>query len=289
MAKLSIRADSSEILAYNAPAYLVRTGASCLSAFAGYAAEYHYHPDFEVLIADDAAMDYRVNGECIHLERGEAILVNSGRLHCGFSEQKAECHYRFAVFHPTIFGGAAPVAALLDRLASDASRDWWRFTAKDEEALRCIDRLCDLGAPEDAMAFLSCAAQLMDAAAHRNVISFESDPSWAILRRMIGYIQDNYRERIPLQQIAAAGNVCRSRCCVIFREKLHVSPNIYLTRYRLARACELLHTGISVTEAALSSGFQSASYFSETFRRHYGMTPGEYVAARRKQNSTAEE
>ena len=76
-----------------------------------------------------------------------------------------------------------------------------------------------------------------------------------------------------LFQAAAAGSVCRSRCCAIFREKLHTTPNAYLTRYRLGRASGMIRAGFTITEAALASGFQSASYFSEAFARHYGDSP----------------
>ena len=40
---------------------------------------------------------------------------------------------------------------------------------------------------------------------------------------------------------------------------------------------ELLHdTDMSITEIALSTGFGSASYYAETFRRKLGKSPKEY-------------
>jgi len=93
---------------------------------------------------------------------------------------------------------------------------------------------------------------------------------------MTGYIQANYTRRITLEQIAAAGSVCRNRCCILFRENLGCSPIEYVTRYRLDKACDMLRRGSMITEAALSNGFHGASYFAEVFRRVYGMTPKEY-------------
>ena len=65
MASIARRADGSEILYYNEPEYPVRTGSSTLAIFADYAAECHWHHDFEVLIADCGGIDYYVNGHLI--------------------------------------------------------------------------------------------------------------------------------------------------------------------------------------------------------------------------------
>lgn len=273
MYTISRREDGSEILLYNDPEYPVRTCSGTLSIFTDYAAECHWHHDFEVLIADRDDIDYSVNGQIIHLKQGEAIFVNSGRLHYGFSAKQQECHYRFAVFHPMLFGGIPAIAARLDTLTSDTSTDWWLFTTDDSDTLCIIDRLCNLGAPEDALLFQSTAALLLNRVCQLNKTSGTADPEWAILRRMTGFIQMHYTDRILLADIAAAGNVCRSRCCELFRTRMHTTPNAYLTRYRLARASELIRSGSSITEAALSSGFQSASYFSEAFSKQYGMPP----------------
>lgn len=273
MMDIPVRPDASEILTYNELAYPVRTGSSLLSLMAGYAAECHWHEDLEVLIAEEGEMDYSVNGEIIHLRQGESILVNGGRLHYGFSAAGEECRYSFAVFHPLLFGGTAPIAAALDRLTADASQNWWRFGEDAPDALRCIRRMCALSAGEDALGFQGAAAELLHLALRRCKRTGLADPDWAILRRMTGFIQQNYTERILLADIAAAGSVCRSRCCAIFRSKLRTTPNVYLTRYRLSRASELIRSGSSMTAAALACGFQSASYFSEAFSRHYGMPP----------------
>lgn len=280
MSLIPVRHDSSEILAYNAPEYPVRTGGDPLSIFADYAAQCHWHHDFEVLIADRGGIDYYVNAQRVHLQEGDAILVNGRRLHFGYSADRQECHYRFAVFHPLIFGGMAPVSAAIDQLSADSSQDFWLFSAQTEEgreALRLVDALCRSGAPENALAFLAAACELLNMAIRLNQRSgAQADPAWAVMRRMLSFIQQHCTERILLEDIAAAGAVCRSRCCALFREKMYTTPNACLTRYRLSRACTMMQEGASITEAALSSGFQSTSYFAETFRRHYGMTPREF-------------
>lgn len=291
MQSFSIREDGSEILRYNAPDFPVRTGYSCLSVFAGYAAACHWHRDFEALIPLDGDMDYRVNGAHVHIRRGEAILVNSRRLHYGYSEKRRECRYCYLLFPPQLVAFLPAAAAQLEALSEDGGPDYWLLSPdreEDRESLRRIRFLCDHAHPREALAVQSACAGLMDDLCRRSAPAGRgADAEWALLRTMVGYIQTHYREPVFLADIAAAGAVCRSRCCRIFREKLHVSPLQYATQYRLEKACSLMRSGSGITDAAFAVGFGGVSYFSETFRKAYGVTPSHYLKTCRMEKNGA--
>ena len=98
-----------------------------------------------------------------------------------------------------------------------------------------------------------------------------------VLKNMIGFMQQHFREQITLEQIAAAGGVGQSKCCKLFRVYFHQTPNTYLTAYRLNRSVELLRTtDRSITEVAYAAGFNGASYYAETFRKWLHISPSEY-------------
>ncbi|MEN6453420.1 MAG: two-component regulator propeller domain-containing protein [Prolixibacteraceae bacterium] len=62
------------------------------------------------------------------------------------------------------------------------------------------------------------------------------------------------------------------------RGLMDMSPIDFLRSYRLRKAAEMLHEGsLSLTEIADRTGFSSYSYFSKSFKKHYGVTPKEYV------------
>ena len=97
------------------------------------------------------------------------------------------------------------------------------------------------------------------------------------MHKMVGFIQQNYTDKISLNEIAAAGLVCRSRCCEMFKEFWDKSPNEYLTEYRIAKSIELFaDNALSMTEIALMCGFNGSSYYAETFKKQIGCTPSEY-------------
>jgi YesN/AraC family two-component response regulator len=57
-----------------------------------------------------------------------------------------------------------------------------------------------------------------------------------------------------------------------------MSPIDFLRSYRLRRAAEMLQEGsLSLAEIADRSGFNSYSYFSKSFKKHFGVTPKEYI------------
>jgi AraC-like DNA-binding protein len=61
-----------------------------------------------------------------------------------------------------------------------------------------------------------------------------------------------------------------------------MSPNEFIRYNRLQKAAELLshHTG-NISEAAYEVGFSNPSYFSECFKKQFGVLPSDY----QKENS----
>ena len=281
MHELRLNPDGSERLEYTMEGLPVRISTDRLSIFEDFKASCHWHDDFEMLVALDGEMDCFVNGHTLHLKKGDGAFVNARRLHYGFSRVGEDCVYRFVLFHPDLLGAWPPIREALRVLTDDESPDFWPLSAASEGAL-LFTELYEAAAAGNALRTLAGAGQLVEALTRLNPARGEAQDGarWRLLRQMTGYIQANYVEAITLNQIAAAGAVCRNRCWALFRENLGCSPMEYVTRYRLDKACAMLRSGASVTEAALASGFHGASYFAEVFKRTYHMTPKEYQRRR---------
>ena len=97
------------------------------------------------------------------------------------------------------------------------------------------------------------------------------------LKNMIGYIQKFYREKVTLDDIAAAGAVGQSKCCKLFDKYIGVTPNTYLIQYRLHQSTWYLkNTDMTITEIAQAVGFSGSSYYAEAFRKWSHHSPSEY-------------
>ena len=114
------------------------------------------------------------------------------------------------------------------------------------------------------------------------------EPDLLVQREMVSYIYSHYSESINLDEIAAAGKVCRNKCCQIFRRYLSQSPIDFLNHYRLEVSCHLLsNTKMSIAEICTACGFHHQSYYSKIFLRTYSCSPRDF-RKRTEENTSAE-
>ena len=101
----------------------------------------------------------------------------------------------------------------------------------------------------------------------------------------VRFIERNYSLPISVGDIANAAAISRSQLYRVFMQELEITPNDYLTRYRIDIACHLLRSrNVTVSEAAFSSGFADPLYFSRVFKKIKKQTPSAFAAGARKQN-----
>lgn len=94
---------------------------------------------------------------------------------------------------------------------------------------------------------------------------------------MIAFIQENYVEKLTLEEIANSAAVSTRECLRCFKAAIHQSPMDYLIEYRVRSAKKLLETTeLSISDIALQCGFNSNSYFTKLFHRICGKTPNAY-------------
>lgn len=97
----------------------------------------------------------------------------------------------------------------------------------------------------------------------------------AVVRAVANRIRRDCGEHVRMADLIAFSGYSQTRFFTLFREKMGLSPNSFLTRCRIDKAKQLLMApdGPSLQEIALSCGFATASHFSATFRRYEGATP----------------
>lgn len=97
------------------------------------------------------------------------------------------------------------------------------------------------------------------------------------LKLGLKYIQNNYNRKIAVEDIAAYANISPSHLYRIFIQEQGISPNRYLTEYRVNEACGLIRQGCySMGEVANSVGFEDPLYFSRVFKKIKMVSPTNY-------------
>lgn len=280
---LEIFSDLSERLKYNIPNFPLYVREGTLHQFDRYAAACHWHPDLEFILIQDGEMEYFINGQIVQIGAGNGIFINSKRMHYGFSTNRTDCSYIVVTIHPVLLGAGtlAGKKFLEDTFGLDTD-NYLLLTPQSpwqRDALLLLTQIYDEMHSDkgNLLHLLSKAVSLCDCIGdHIQQISSHNadEQSWLMLSEMTGYIHQHYDLKITIDDIAAAGTVCRSRCCELFNKYIGQTPNNYLIQYRISKSCEMLReTNLPICEIAIACGFQTASYFSYVFRKETGLVP----------------
>lgn len=115
-------------------------------------------------------------------------------------------------------------------------------------------------------------------AASGNVVEAnEEDRGNQYITKAVSFIQNNYCNPIKVTDVANFVCINRSYLYTLFLTYLEMSPQQFLTNYRIAKAAELLQsTEYSVESIALSCGYGDALVFSKAFRQMRGLSPSGY-------------
>ena len=91
------------------------------------------------------------------------------------------------------------------------------------------------------------------------------------------YVSENLHRNISLDDLAEAVCLSSSSLYKKMKEYADISPMEYVMKVRLHRAVELLKDdSVSVQEVAIAVGFNTHSFFTECFKREFGMTPRQW-------------
>jgi len=104
-----------------------------------------------------------------------------------------------------------------------------------------------------------------------------ADMKEAAFDKMIAYIDENYQQKIELEDIAKIGGYNVNYTSQFFKRQLGVSFLEYVLRLRLREATvSLANSTDSVAHIAINCGFADIKAFNVAFKKHFHTTPTEY-------------
>lgn len=123
------------------------------------------------------------------------------------------------------------------------------------------------------------AAALMETA--KSVMRMTSGPKNAtgsdIVHEVKRYIEEFFNENITLTWVAEKYYIHPNYFSKLFKVTCGENFNDYVTRIRLEKAVNLMaNSKLAIAEIAEVVGYDSAAYFSNVFRKVYGMSPSKY-------------
>ncbi len=247
---------------------------------------YHWHQgEYELNILLHGSQEFCRGTENILLEEDDVLLVNPGIGHASFAQQPNTralvLHFSAAAFRPYVKKGC--ILHFADHCSADSVWDegakrMIRFCAAQVYRSACHSgayaKLSAKAGMEQLMTVLCARCSPREAKAMP-----EQEGQQELVRRLIGFIEEHYTEKLTLEDLAAFSQYNRTYISTLFKNTVGVNFYEYLTRLRFQ--CALLDMGstsANLTDIALTNGFADLKSFSKRFRETFGRSPAEYRA-----------
>ncbi|MEE4217773.1 MAG: AraC family transcriptional regulator [Xanthomonadales bacterium] len=102
------------------------------------------------------------------------------------------------------------------------------------------------------------------------------------LASTLEYMLENIAEPLRLEDFAQQAGLSVSHFSEQFRDRTGQSPISYFTQIKVQHACRLLDlTEKPVKAIAIETGYRDPYYFSRVFKKHMGLSPENYRAAKK--------
>lgn len=256
--------------------------------------EWHWHSELEFVEILQGAIECHIGEEIIELREGDTFFINSGVIHKYQAPKvcrEKQCMFSDILFLPEII---APNSSLIYEkyvrpivLYGKPFLVMRQTQAWEESVQNLYHHIVNVCLAEEDLTELRIQAGILELwtrlfhylyrekseqQENKNILA------QARLRKMMQFIWDHFHEKITLDDIAASANISKSAALRCFRSGMQTSPVGYLNDFRLNRAKELLLTSHStVSEIAVSVGFDNVGYFDRVFRRTFGLTPKQFA------------
>jgi AraC-like DNA-binding protein/mannose-6-phosphate isomerase-like protein (cupin superfamily) len=248
---------------------------------------YHWHEEVEIILVTRGKVELMVDGKKLILTPGDIVFVNSGQLHQYTSLEEITA-YNAYVFPPASlkFDHEDITQTTIISPICNGKLCFPMQLFKEHEAYpkvrSLIEQIIDVnnrqasGFPLLTKAYLyEIIALLYENRLLTRQVTVQKDADTC--RQILSYIQEHYQEKIVVPDIAKC--MCMSPNYFSAYFTGHFGRNFidFLIHYRIEQACILLLSeNLSVTQAALQTGFENVSYFIKKFKAVTGMTPAAY-------------
>lgn len=248
-----------------------------------YTMPFHWHMECEFIHIIKGSFPLSLGSETKQLQENECLFIPGGVIHGGSPE---DCIYECLVFDLEHFLHSTSISKeVTDRIINKSNR----YQYSNENNPQCNNIVIEMfKVMKEKLPgyeyittgliwkFVGTIIQL-HLYKENEKDEIKNDKRAEQMKNVLIRIKKDYASPITLNDLAGEAAMAPKYFCKIFRQVTGRTPIDYLNYYRIECACELLcNTNSSVTEIALSCGFNDLSYFVKQFRRHKNISAKEY-------------
>ncbi len=111
------------------------------------------------------------------------------------------------------------------------------------------------------------------------------DDYYQSVYRVIHYIENHYADELGLDDLAKLSGFSKYHFHRIFLSITGENLNAFIRKVRLSKSTGKLANGLSVTEVAMQSGYETPASFAKAFKERFGFSPREFSKSIRNKGS----
>lgn len=233
----------------------------------------NWHKNIEILLvtAGDGRIQY--GAQDLPVEKDDVVIVNSGSLHRVYSEDGIS--FTYIIIDESF---------CLENGIETESRSFERIFKSNETKELCLNadrRHTEYKADPSQINTARLRHSVLELlinicsehSSHSAVSSVTKKTSEEYVKKALEYLGDNYTEAISLDALAAVCGITKYHLAREFKHYTGQTVFTFVNVLRCKKAELCLSRGMTVTEAAFESGFESISYFSRTYKKLMGNSP----------------
>jgi AraC-like DNA-binding protein len=227
----------------------------------------HWHEFYEIELILEGGGTYHIDGVDYPIERGALFVMSQSSFHRPhFSANTRLVNFMFTLeaCDPSFLYGVLDRSPHARLLLDGDDVDFIYLLARE---MTRVDRV------EHLTAMLNCVLGKIQ----RLYRSAPDAPQNAAMLRAILYIQNHFRESLPLARVAEIAGYTPNYFSNKFKKETGRTFKHYIADLQFSLAENMLrHTDLSVSEICYHCGFGDFSNFMTYFKRRHGIPPKEY-------------
>lgn len=257
----------------------------------------HVHRALELglTLAGDGVV--RVNDNSFSIHRGSLFLFNANEPHEIIAASQAGVKIAYLQVNNSFCSEYVSCFRNLELLKNDLSvflpadrrkeitelmvKSLQDYLAEPDDlyGLRCIQSICQL------------YSKLLSYVPYRQLTEaayLARNKKMARLSRITDYIDNNYSEKITLDELAKRENVTKTYLSHFIHDNLNMTFQEYVSSMRFERALKLIrNTTMCLTDISVISGFSDVKYLSRMLEKHFGKPAQECCTQLRSESGTS--
>ena len=233
----------------------------------------NWHRNIEIMLVTEGEGRVQYSSEDIALSKGDIVVVNTGELHRVYSETSISIDYVIIDESFCHENGIDTVDRYFDRVFKSTEIEelfecaYERYTEyKSDPTPIKIARV--------RLAVLELIAELYEnCSSDAKVAHSGQDTPQDYIKKVLEYLAEHYTEPLTLDGVASICGITKFHLAREFKKYTGQTVVTYINILRCKKAEVCLSDGMTVTEAAGESGFDSISYFSRTYKKLMGVSP----------------